>query len=154
MKIAFYYIDSSASLADKVEENYIERIKKYTHFSVQKIKEPSGSFSIIERKQREGKIVLEKITKEDILVLLDENGKEYSSVEFSKFIEKQQNTSVKSLIFLIGGAYGFSEEVYARANYKISLSKLTFPHKLARILFVEQLYRAFTILRGEQYHHV
>jgi 23S rRNA (pseudouridine1915-N3)-methyltransferase len=86
--------------------------------------------------------------------LLDGHGKEVSSLQFSQFIQQRFNSGSKNLLFLVGGAYGFSEELYQRANYKLSMSKMTFPHKLARLLFVEQLYRALTILKGEPYHHV
>jgi 23S rRNA (pseudouridine1915-N3)-methyltransferase len=90
---------------------------------------------------------------EDVLVLLDERGKEFGSIDFSKFIAQKQNASVKRLVFLIGGPFGFDDSIYVRANFKISLSKMTFSHQMVRLFFVEQLYRAFTILKGEKYHH-
>ncbi|MEE0899732.1 MAG: 23S rRNA (pseudouridine(1915)-N(3))-methyltransferase RlmH, partial [Bacteroidales bacterium] len=91
--------------------------------------------------------------KADKVVLLDEKGKEYSSVEFSKYLTKQMNASVKTLAFVVGGAFGFSEKVYSQANEKLSISKMTFSHQMIRLLFVEQLYRAFTIIKGEPYHN-
>lgn len=89
-----------------------------------------------------------------MVVVLDEQGKEYSSVNFSKFIREKQNASVKRMVFIIGGPFGFDESVYARAQAKISLSQMTFSHQMIRLFFVEQLYRAYTILKGEKYHHV
>jgi 23S rRNA (pseudouridine1915-N3)-methyltransferase len=104
-------------------------------------------------KQKEGEIILNKIEKEDFLILLDENGKEFSSVGFSEFIEKQQIGGRKRLVFQIGGAFGFSDAVYERADAKISLSRMTFSHQMIRLFFVEQLYRAFSILKNEKYHN-
>ena len=105
------------------------------------------------QKQKEGEHILAKTQASDILVLLDENGKNFSSVGFSTWLQKQMNTGMKQLIFVIGGPYGFSEEVYERANQKISLSKMTFSHQMVRLFFTEQIYRAFTILKNEPYHH-
>ena len=109
------------------------------------------SFSQI--KEKEGNLILKQIKPSDKLVLLDENGKDYSSKSFSVFVEKMMLLGLKNLIFVVGGAYGFSNEVYNRANSKISLSKMTFSHQMVRLIFVEQLYRAFTILKNEPYHH-
>ena len=94
------------------------------------------------------------ISQDDFLIILDEKGKEYTSVDFSAVIAQKQNASVKRLIFLIGGPFGFSEVIYKRSNLKLSLSQMTFSHQMVRLFFVEQLYRAFTILKGEKYHHV
>ena len=94
------------------------------------------------------------INADDVLILLDEKGKEFSSQDFAKFISQKQNASVKRLIFLIGGPFGFDEAVYKRSNFKLSLSQMTFSHQMVRLFFVEQLYRAFTILKGEKYHHI
>ena len=105
------------------------------------------------QKQKEGELILAKTQASDILVLLDENGKNFSSVGFSTWLQKQMNTGMKQLIFVIGGPYGFSDEVYQRANQKISLSKMTFSHQMVRLFFTEQIYRAFTILKNEPYHH-
>jgi 23S rRNA (pseudouridine1915-N3)-methyltransferase len=106
------------------------------------------------QKKQEGELFFKKITPQDVIILLDERGKEYSSVQFSQFIQQRLNSGCKNVLFLIGGAYGFSEVIYERADFSISMSKMTFPHKLARLLFAEQLYRGFSILKGEPYHHV
>jgi len=89
----------------------------------------------------------------DFVVLLDDKGKDFTSIDFSKFIEKQMITGTKRLLFVVGGAYGFSEDVYNRSNYKLSLSKMTFSHQMVRLIFLEQMYRAMTIIKGEPYHH-
>lgn len=104
-------------------------------------------------KEKEGLLLLEKLTPATQLILLDENGKSYDSVGFSKVVERFQVSGTKRLVFIIGGAYGFSDAVYTRANAKISLSKMTFSHQMVRLIFLEQLYRAMTILRNEPYHH-
>ena len=130
---------------------YAERLAHYCRFNLVEIE--AGKGSEIEIRKKESDTLLKKIEDKDVLVLLDEKGKEFSSVEFAKSISNQQNISTKNLVFVIGGAYGFSEEVYKRANLKMALSKMTFPHQLVRVLFLEQLYRAFTILKGEKYHH-
>ena len=98
-------------------------------------------------------MILKQLAKVDQAVLLDEHGKEYTSVGFSEYLQKQMNAGVRSLAFVIGGAYGFSPAVYAAAQHRISLSQMTFNHQMVRLFFVEQLYRAFTILKGEPYHH-
>jgi 23S rRNA (pseudouridine1915-N3)-methyltransferase len=98
-------------------------------------------------------MILAALANEDTLVLLDEKGREFTSVEFSAFIAQKQNASTKRLVFLIGGPFGFSQAVYDRANVKLSLSKMTFSHQMIRLFFTEQLYRAYTILKGEKYHH-
>ena len=105
-----------------------------------------------EVKQKEGELFLKNLREDDFVVLLDERGKQYDSVEFAGFIQQRMNMATKTLIFTVGGAFGFSEEVYKRANYKISLSKMTFSHQIIRLIFMEQLYRAFSIINGEPYH--
>ena len=110
------------------------------------------SLSFQQQKEREGKLILAKLQSSDHVVLLDEHGKDFRSVEFARWIE-QKNASVRRLVFVIGGPYGFSEAVYSRANEKISLSKMTFSHQMVRLVFVEQIYRACTIIKGEPYHH-
>jgi 23S rRNA (pseudouridine1915-N3)-methyltransferase len=135
--------------------DYISKINNYNSFEIEAIPYLKNTKSLtveLQRKQ-ESELFLKKITSQDIVVLLDERGKEFSSLQFSQFIQQRFNSGCKNVLFLIGGAYGFSEEMYQRANFTLSMSKLTFPHKLARLLFVEQLYRAFTILKGEPYHH-
>ena len=106
-----------------------------------------------QQKEKEGELILKKLSPTDMLVLLDENGKQFTSVEFSNYLQKRMNSGIKTLVFVIGGPYGFSESVYAKAQGKISLSKMTFSHQMVRLFVVEQIYRAFTILRNEPYHH-
>ena len=112
-----------------------------------------GKASPEEVKEREGQLILKQVEKSDMVVLLDEHGKEYGSVEFSEYLQKQMNAGVRTLSFVVGGAFGFSPAVYAAAQHKISLSRMTFNHQMVRLFFVEQLYRAFTILRHEKYHN-
>ena len=137
------------------EVKYEKRLKHYIGFDEIIIPElqKASKLSANQIKEKEGKLILEKVEKADWLILLDENGKEFSSVNFSQFLQKQMNSGVKRVVFVIGGAYGFSEEVYKAANQKISLSKMTFSHQMVRMIFKEQLYRGFTILKGEPYHH-
>ena len=140
---------------DQTVDEYSVRIKNYVPFEIETIPylKNSNSFSPELVKQKEGELILQKIKKEDILILLDENGKTYSSKGFATFLQQQMNTGNKQLTFLIGGAYGFSSDVYERANGKISLSSMTFSHQIIRILFIEQLYRGFTIIHHHPYHH-
>jgi 23S rRNA (pseudouridine1915-N3)-methyltransferase len=133
---------------------YEKRLKHYVSFDLvilPDVKNPPLSADAL--KIKEGDIISGKLLKDDVLILLDERGKMYGSMEFADFIEQKQNQSTKRLIFLIGGAYGFSEAVYSRANAQLSLSKMTFSHQMIRLFFVEQLYRAFTIIKGEKYHN-
>lgn len=136
-------------------EDYTKRINFYVPFSISYIADAKNTKSLSQAQQKtaEGQNLLNAFEKSDYVVLLDEHGKERTSVEFSSFIEKKMQTVTKRLVFVVGGPYGFSEEVYARANEKISLSKMTFPHDLIRLVFTEQLYRAFTIANNEPYHH-
>ncbi len=136
-------------------DNYIKRLNHYNRFEVEILPDLKNtkSLSIEQQKQKEGKLILEKLGASDFLVLLDENGKQYSSEGFSEYIQKRLNSGMKQLIFVVGGPYGFSEEVYARSQGRLSLSKMTFSHQMVRLFFVEQLYRAFTILKNEPYHH-
>jgi len=134
---------------------YSKRLKHYVPFSleiipdIKNVKNRSESL----QKQAEGEVILKRLQQADTLILLDENGKQYSSVGFSLFLQKKMNSGLKNLVFVIGGPYGFSEEIYERSNGKISLSKMTFSHQMVRLFVVEQLYRGFTILRNEPYHH-
>lgn len=156
-------MDIKLMLLGKTEESYLQegilkyskRLKHYISFSdlVIPALKNAKRLSFQEIKQKEGDLLLAKIKPTDTLVLLDENGGVFSSIEFSAFLQKQMNQSIKSLVFVVGGAYGFSNEVYQRANYKLSLSRMTFSHQMIRLLFVEQLYRSFTILNNEPYHH-
>ena len=135
-------------------DDYCQRIGHYMPFSITVIPELKNtkSLSFQQQKEREGELILAKLQSSDHVVLLDEHGKDFRSVEFARWIE-QKNASVRRLVFVIGGPYGFSEAVYSRANEKISLSKMTFSHQMVRLVFVEQIYRACTIIKGEPYHH-
>ncbi|PKV50762.1 23S rRNA (pseudouridine1915-N3)-methyltransferase [Aquimarina sp. MAR_2010_214] len=135
--------------------NYIKRLQFYIKFSFEIIPDIKNvkNLSESQQKEKEGKLILNHVENSDVLVLLDENGKQYDSVLFSEVLQKHMNSGIKHLIFAIGGPYGFSPEVYNRANNKLSLSKMTFSHQMIRLFFVEQLYRGFTILRNEPYHH-
>ncbi|MDD5862390.1 MAG: 23S rRNA (pseudouridine(1915)-N(3))-methyltransferase RlmH [Prevotella sp.] len=134
--------------------DYVERIGHYMPFSITVLPEPKNTKSLTEAQQKEaeGQNILKQIQPSDTVVLLDEHGTEYRSVEYARWLQKKANTS-RRLVFVIGGPYGFSEEVYKRANDKISLSRMTFSHQMVRLIFVEQLYRACTIIKGEPYHH-
>ncbi len=136
-------------------ETFNSRIKRYINFNIITIPDVKNAKSLSEGelKVREGEILLSYFKKYDHVVLLDERGKEYSSEDFSVWLNKRMISGIKRLCFVVGGAYGFSQEVYSVANEKISLSKMTFSHQMIRILIVEQIYRAFTILNGEPYHH-
>lgn len=156
MKILLLQIDKTQeSYLTEGIEIYTKRLKNYCAFEVVTINVPKAvrQRSHNEQKQEEAKLILNTVLPEDQLVLLDEQGKEFSSVAFSNLIAQKQNASVKRLIFLIGGPFGFSDAVYKRANSKLSLSQMTFSHQMVRLFFVEQLYRAFTIIKGEKYHH-
>ncbi|MCM8542626.1 MAG: 23S rRNA (pseudouridine(1915)-N(3))-methyltransferase RlmH [Lentisphaeraceae bacterium] len=156
MKITLIQVGGTVDnyLKSGVDE-YVKRLSHYTKFSTLEISDlkNASKMSREELKKKEGKEILKKLSSDDFVVLLDERGKLYSSEDFSVFIQGKMNQSVRSLVFIIGGAFGFSEDVYNRANSKLSLSKMTFSHRMIRLLFTEQLYRAFTILRNEPYHH-
>ncbi len=140
---------------DSLIQNYIKRLGHYIKFEflvLPDIKNRKNS-SFANQKLQEGVVLLKEIEKSDFVILLDENGTQYTSKDFSKFIQKKMLSGSKQLVFVIGGPYGFSEDVYLRANQKISLSKMTFSHQMVRLFYVEQLYRAFTIIRNEPYHH-
>ena len=135
--------------------DYTERTKHYTSFDIEVIPELKNtkSLSMEQQKEKEGELILKALQPGDVVVLLDEHGKEFRSIEFANWIERKMHTVNKRLVFIIGGPYGFSKEVYARADAKISLSKMTFSHQMIRLIFVEQLYRAMTILNNGPYHH-
>lgn len=136
-------------------ERYTKRIKRYIRFTivtVPAVKTPAKT-PVDNIKEKEAEKLLKKIQQNDFVVLLDENGKTPDSANFAFFIEKKSVTCIKKMVFVIGGPYGFHEKMMKRANYKLALSKLTFPHQLVRLIFLEQLYRAFTIIKGEAYHH-
>ncbi|MCK5775540.1 MAG: 23S rRNA (pseudouridine(1915)-N(3))-methyltransferase RlmH [Bacteroidales bacterium] len=136
-------------------DKYAKRIQRYLPFQIEVIPalKNAKKMSEAEIKQKEGGLILNKISAADHIVLLDEKGKEYTSVLFSSFIKKKMIHGMKSLVFIIGGAYGFSDAVYQRANSKLALSQMTFSHQLIRLIFLEQLYRSFTIINNEPYHH-
>lgn len=136
-------------------DDYTKRINHYIPFNIQYIADAKNTknLSQAQQKQAEGQNLLNAFDKSDYVVLLDERGKEFTSKDFSSLIEKKMQTVAKRLVFVVGGPYGFSEDVYQRANEKISLSKMTFPHDLIRLIFTEQLYRSFTIMNNEPYHH-
>ena len=136
-------------------DEYVGRLKHYCDFELVTIPalKNMGKASPEEVKEREGQLILKQVEKSDMVVLLDEHGKEYGSVEFSEYLQKQMNAGIRTLSFVVGGAFGFSPAVYVAAQHKISLSRMTFNHQMVRLFFVEQLYRAFTILRHEKYHN-
>ena len=136
-------------------DEYVGRLKHYCDFELVVVPalKNLGKASPEEVKERDGQLILKQVEKSDMVVLLDEHGKEYGSVEFSEYLQKQMNAGVRTLSFVVGGAFGFSPAVYAAAQHKISLSRMTFNHQMVRLFFVEQLYRAFTILRHEKYHN-
>lgn len=136
-------------------EDYKKRLSHYIKFEFEIIPDLKNvkHLSEAQQKEKEGELILDKTQNSDVLVLLDENGKQMDSVTFSSNLQKHMNSGIKTLIFVIGGPYGFSEAVYARANGKLGLSKMTFSHQMVRLFFIEQLYRGFTILRNEPYHH-
>ncbi|MBQ9665969.1 MAG: 23S rRNA (pseudouridine(1915)-N(3))-methyltransferase RlmH [Bacteroidaceae bacterium] len=136
-------------------DDYAARVKHYVGFDIITIPELKNTknLSIDQQKQQEGELILRQLQAGDHVVLLDEHGKEFRSIEFSKYMEQKMQTVSKRLLFIIGGPYGFSPDVYAKANEKLSLSRMTFSHQMIRLIFVEQLYRAMTIMRGEPYHH-
>ena len=137
------------------EKEYEKRLKHYTKFEeiiIPDVKK-SGKLSESELKKKEGQLILAKLENSDYVILLDDKGRSYSSIELANFLQQKMNSGLKSLVFVVGGAYGFSDEVYQRANSKLSLSKMTFSHQMVRLIFKEQLYRGFSILRGEKYHH-
>ena len=140
---------------EQLISTYEKRLSYYINFNLQLLPDIKNSKSLSEEQQKikEGELILSYVEPSHHLILLDERGKEYTSIAFADELQKKMNTGIKQLTFLIGGPYGFSQAVYQRANSKLSLSKLTFSHHMIRLFFVEQLYRAFTILRNEPYHH-
>lgn len=135
-------------------DDYVGRVKHYMPFDIEVTPELKNTKSLTQsnQKEMEAEQILKRLQPSDTVVLLDEHGKEYRSIEFARWIEKQQQTA-RSLVFIIGGPYGFADSVYERSNAKLSLSKMTFSHQMIRLLFVEQIYRACTIIKGEPYHH-
>jgi 23S rRNA (pseudouridine1915-N3)-methyltransferase len=136
-------------------EDYQKRLGHYIKFEFELIPDIKNvkHLSESQQKEKEGELILAKTQKSDVLILLDENGKQMDSVAFSGYLQKHMNSGIKTLIFVIGGPYGFSDAIYQRANGKLGLSKMTFSHQMVRLFFIEQLYRGFTILKNEPYHH-
>ncbi|WP_343486034.1 23S rRNA (pseudouridine(1915)-N(3))-methyltransferase RlmH [Allomuricauda sp. d1] len=139
----------------KLISEYQNRLRHYIKFDFRLLPDIKNTKNLSEaqQKEKEGQLILKNVQSSDVLVLLDEHGKQFSSTAFATALQKRMNSGIKNLVFVIGGPYGFSEEVHQRAQQKISLSKMTFSHQMVRLFFVEQLYRAFTILRNEPYHH-
>jgi 23S rRNA (pseudouridine1915-N3)-methyltransferase len=155
MKITLLVVGktTSAQIESLIQE-YQKRLTHYVPFALQVIPELKNTKALTpdQQKQAEGELILRAVAQNADLVLLDEHGKEYRSIEFADYIQKKMSSG-RDVVFVVGGPYGFSEAVYQRANGKISLSKMTFSHQMVRLFFVEQIYRAMTILRGEPYHH-
>lgn len=156
MKVSLLLVGKTVNkhFVDLIDE-YAGRVKHYIGFEIITIPELKNTknLSVDQQKQMEGELILKQLQPGDHVVLLDEHGKEFRSIEFSKYMEQRMLSVSKRMVFIIGGPYGFSPDVYAKANEKISLSKMTFSHQMIRLIFVEQLYRAMTIMKGEPYHH-
>lgn len=156
MRITLLQIDKTQdSYLSEGIEIYAKRLKNYTQLEIATINVPKAvrQRSFKEQKTEEARLIFDYISPDDHLILLDDKGKEFSSIDFSKFIAQKQNASLKHLVFLIGGPFGFDQKIYDRANFKLSFSKMTFSHQMIRLFFMEQLYRAYSILKGEKYHH-
>ena len=136
-------------------DEYQKRLGFYIKFDFEVIPDIKKAKNLSEeqQKQKEGELILGKLNATDVLILLDENGKQFDSVSFANYLQKHMNSGIKQLVFVIGGPYGFSQDIYNKAQGKISLSKMTFSHQMVRLFIIEQLYRGFTILKNEPYHH-
>ena len=156
MKICFLLIGKTIEDYLKLGISiYEKRLKNYLSFDIKTLPElkKTAGLSFDQQKTMEGKVIMGSILPSDFVILLDEGGKEFTSTEFAFFLQKHMLQSTKSMIFVVGGPYGFSKEMYDRANEKISLSRMTYSHQMVRLIFAEQLYRAMTILKNEPYHH-
>ena len=156
MKVKFICIGKTGKpFLEEGESEYLKRLKHY--LPVEKLEIPdlknAKNLTVEQIKEQEGREIISKMQPGDQLILLDENGAQFTSLEFAQFFQQKFNTGGKTIVFVVGGAYGFSAEVYSLATGKISLSKMTFSHQMVRMIFFEQLYRAMTILKGEPYHH-
>lgn len=140
---------------DRGVEKYLKRLKHYVNIEFRYLPDLKNrkSLSKEEQKNTEGALILKQLETSDILILFDEKGKEFSSSSFAHYLQKRMNSGIKCISFVVGGPYGFSDVLYARANDKVSLSKLTFSHQMIRPFIAEQIYRAFSILNNEPYHH-
>ncbi len=136
-------------------DDYTKRLSFYVKFDLEVIPDIKNvkNLSEAQQKEKEGELILSKLSATDQLILLDENGTTFSSLGFSDYLQKKMNAGIKTLVFVIGGPYGFSEEIYKKAQGKVSLSEMTFSHQMVRLFVIEQIYRGFTILRNEPYHH-
>ena len=156
MKIKLIVVGkTNATYLIEGEKEYEKRLKHYCKLEeilIPDVKK-GGKLSEMDLKKKEGDLILSKLNNSDYLILLDNKGKSFSSIEFAVLIHQKMISSVKTLVFVVGGAFGFSDEVYKRENAKLSLSKMTFSHQMVRLIFKEQLYRAFSIIKGEKYHH-
>ncbi|WP_426581782.1 23S rRNA (pseudouridine(1915)-N(3))-methyltransferase RlmH [Mucilaginibacter sp. R-33] len=156
MKITFLTVGKTedAYLKEGIDK-YVKRLKHYTKLELAEIPELKNTKALSpeQQKAKEAELILKKITPLDFVILMDEKGMEFTSSQFAAYINKKEVTTSANLIFIIGGPYGFDTSVYKRANDKISLSRMTFSHQMVRLFFVEQLYRAYTIMKGEPYHH-
>jgi 23S rRNA (pseudouridine1915-N3)-methyltransferase len=156
MKITFLTVGKTedAYLKEGIEK-YVKRLKHYTRLAIIEIDELKNTKALTQEQQKakEAELILKKITPTDHVILLDEKGMEVTSQQFAAYIDKKAIGSIANLVFVVGGPYGFDASVYARANDKLSLSAMTFSHQMVRLFFTEQLYRAYTIIKGEPYHH-
>lgn len=136
-------------------DEYQKRLGYYVKFDFEIVPDLKNTKNLTEdqQKKKEGELILNQLKPSDVLILLDENGKQMNSVSFANYLQKHMNSGIKQLVFVIGGPYGFCKEVYHKANGMLSLSQMTFSHQMVRLFFIEQLYRGFTILRNEPYHH-
>jgi len=156
MKITLLLVGKTDdSTIGQLVDDYTKRLSHYVSFNHQVLPDLKKTKHLTQeqQKQQEGNLLMAQIAPADYVILLDEKGKQYSSIRFSEFIQKQLNSGVKHVVFVVGGPYGFSELIYERSNALLSLSPMTFSHQMVRLFFTEQLYRAFTILKGEPYHH-
>ena len=156
MKLCLFLVGETddAELSGAIDR-YVSRLKHYCSLEIEVLKTPKQFKKLgqNELKSAEGKLILESLTVQDYLILLDERGTEFTSIAFSEKLQKWLNGGHRRIVFLIGGAFGFSDDVYQRADFKLGLSKMTLTHQMVRLFFTEQLYRGFTILKNEKYHH-
>ncbi len=156
MRISLLTVGKTNDLSFKnAISEYQKRLKFYISFDIEEIPSLKNTKNLTEdnQKQKEGELILKNLQPDDEVILLDDKGNEFTSKQFASFIEKKSASGLKRLVFVVGGPYGFSQEVYQRANDKVSLSRMTFSHQMVRLIFVEQLYRSMTIIKGEPYHH-
>ena len=156
MKIKLYAIGKTDDKnLQALIQIYHKRLKHYINFELVILPDIKNSKNLSknQQKENEGEVILKEIQSSDQIILLDEKGQEFRSIDFSKFLQKKMNSGIKQLVFVIGGPYGFSDKIYQNANGKVSFSRMTFSHQMIRLFIVEQIYRAFTILKKEPYHH-